>query len=149
MELLDRNAGAFVGWGSVPRFSEFAPDGTLRFDAGYPGGGFTYRPFRRDWTAHPADGPAFVVATVDGERSGFASWNGATALAHWRLRTGATKTSLTAGRVVRHRSFETRLPLPRSARFAAVEALTAAAACSAGRRSLRFSRPRRSAKRHP
>jgi hypothetical protein len=124
MEPLDDD-GAFVGWGSVPRFSEFRPDGTLRFDAGYPGGGFTYRAFRRAWDAQPPEAPAFAVASVGGEPSGYASWNGATAVAHWRLRAGATKTTLATRQVVAKRSFETRLRLDGADRFAAVDALDA------------------------
>jgi hypothetical protein len=124
MEPLDDD-GAFVGWGSVPRFSEFRPDGTLRFDAGFPGGGFTYRAFRRAWDAQPPDAPAFAVASVGGGPSGYASWNGATAVTHWRLRTGATKTTLAARHVVAKRSFETRLRLDGADRFAAVDALDA------------------------
>jgi len=118
MEPLDDD-GSFVGWGSVPRFSEFRSDGTVRFDAGFPGGGFTYRAFRRSWTGAPLERPAFAVAG----RAGYASWNGATALTHWRLRIGATKDVITASHVVPSRSFETKLPLPRGTRFAAVDAL--------------------------
>jgi outer membrane protein assembly factor BamB len=118
MEPLDDD-GSFVGWGSVPRFSEFRPDGSLRFDAGFPGGGFTYRAFRRSWTGAPVERPAFVVAGG----AGYASWNGATALTSWRLRAGAKAGALTPIHVVPSRSFETKLVLPRGARFAAVEAL--------------------------
>jgi hypothetical protein len=121
MEVLD-DGGAFVGWGSVPRFSEFTADGTLRFDAGYPGGGFTYRALRRTWNARPADRPALVVDRA--LRAGFASWNGATAVARWRLRAGAARTALEpAGKPVSLRSFETKLALPRGSRWAAVDAL--------------------------
>ena len=124
MEPLD-DMGGFVGWGSVPRFSEFRPNGSLRFDAGYPGGGFTYRAFRRPWTATPPDAPAFAVASVGGEPYGYASWNGATAVTHWRLRTGATKAALSARNVVAKRSFETRFRLDKADRFVAVDALDA------------------------
>lgn len=124
MEPLD-DMGGFVGWGSVPRFSEFRPDGTLRFDAGYPGGGFTYRAFRRTWTPQPPDAPAFAVAVLGGDPYGCASWNGATAVTHWRLRAGATKATLAAGNVVAKRSFETRVRLDKADRFAAVDALDA------------------------
>lgn len=124
MEVLD-DGGAFVGWGSVPRFSEFTPDGTLRFDAGYPGGGFTYRALRRQWDATPTTRPAFVVERIRGVRAGFASWNGATAATHWRVRSGATRQTLAPGKPVELRSFETRLPLPRDARWAAADALDA------------------------
>jgi Arylsulfotransferase (ASST) len=118
MELLDDD-GSFVGWGSVPRFSEFRSDGSLRFDAGFPGGGFTYRAFRRSWAGTPVERPAFVVAGG----AGYASWNGATELTHWRLRAGPKPDLLTASHVVASRSFETKLTLPRGTRFAAVDAL--------------------------
>jgi hypothetical protein len=118
MEPLD-DLGGFVGWGSVPRFSEFRADGSLRFDAGFPGGGFTYRAFRRSWTGVPLERPAFVVAGG----AGHASWNGSTALTRWRLRIGANPGVLTPSHVVPSRSFETKLALPRGTRFAAVEAL--------------------------
>jgi hypothetical protein len=118
MEPLDDD-GSFVGWGSVPRFSEFRPDGSLRFDAGFPGGGFTYRAFRRAWTGSPMERPAFVVAGG----TGYASWNGATEVAHWRLRVGDARGVLAAAHVAPRVSFETKLALPRGARLAAVEAL--------------------------
>jgi hypothetical protein len=122
MEVLD-GGGAFVGWGSVPRFSEFAPDGTLRFDAGYPAGGFTYRALRRLWDGAPVTRPAFVVDRARG--AGFASWNGATAVAHWRLRAGPGGHALAAGKPVAKRSFETRLPLAQRRGWAVADALDA------------------------
>ena len=122
MEVVD-DGGAFVGWGAVPRFSEFAPDGTLRFDAGYPGGGFTYRALRRTWTGHPMHGPTLAVATVGGKRSAFVSWNGATAVTRWRLLVGESKGSLTRGAVVAKEAFETRFPLRSGHGWVQVEAL--------------------------
>jgi hypothetical protein len=120
MEPLE-DGGSFVGWGSVPRFSEFAPDGTLRFDAGYPGGGFTYRALRRAWAATPIEPPALAVSGG----AGWASWNGATGVATWRLQAGATKTRLSPTGVVAKRSFETRLRLPPSAAWIRADALDA------------------------
>ncbi len=124
MEVVD-DGGSFVGWGAVPRFSEFAPDGTLRFDAGYPGGGFTYRALRRAWTGHPVHGPALAVATVGGKRSAFVSWNGATAVTKWRLLVGETKGALMRGAAAPKESFETRFSLGKQHRWVAVEALNA------------------------
>jgi hypothetical protein len=124
MEVLD-DGGAFVGWGSVPRFSEFSSDGTIRFDAGYPGGGFTYRAFRRAWSGLPTDPPALAVARFAGRPAAFATWNGATGVAHWRLLSGQAKNALARGPVVAKRSFETRLPVAPHAGWAAAEALDA------------------------
>lgn len=120
MEVLD-DGGAFVGWGSVPRFSEFAPDGTLRFDAGYPAGGYTYRALRRLWEGRPVEPPALAVDR--GLRAGYASWNGATGIAHWRLRTGPRRNALVAGATVPKRSFETKLPLAQRSGWAVADAL--------------------------
>jgi hypothetical protein len=120
MEPLD-DGGSFVGWGSVPRFSEFAPDGTLRFDAGYPGGGFTYRALRRSWTATPPEPPALVVSGG----AGWVSWNGATEVASWRLQSGPAKSRLSPATVVAKRSFETKLKLPAAAAWVRADALDA------------------------
>ena len=43
--------GEFVGWGSLPYFSEFAADGTLTFNAQFPAGVNSYRAYRLPWTA--------------------------------------------------------------------------------------------------
>jgi len=136
MEVLD-DGGAFVGWGSVPRFSEFTADGTLRFDAGYPAGGYTYRALRRLWEGAPVTRPAFVVDRA--RRTGFASWNGATAVAHWRVRTGPARGALVAGRAVASRSFETRLPLAGRNGWAVADALDARGRVLASSAAVRLS----------
>jgi hypothetical protein len=50
-ELL-RGGGLFVGWGSLPYFSQFSPGGKLVFNAEFPAGVNTYRAYRLPW--HPA-----------------------------------------------------------------------------------------------
>jgi hypothetical protein len=49
-ELL-RGGNLFVGWGSLPYFSEFSPSGKLIFNAQFPAGVNTYRAYRLPW--HP------------------------------------------------------------------------------------------------
>jgi Arylsulfotransferase (ASST) len=41
-----------VGWGSVPYFSEFAPDGTLLFNAEFPAGVNTYRAYQEPFPGY-------------------------------------------------------------------------------------------------
>jgi hypothetical protein len=53
-ELL-RGGGLFVGWGSLPYFSQFSANGTLLFNAEFPAGVNTYRAYRLPW--HP-DAPS-------------------------------------------------------------------------------------------
>jgi hypothetical protein len=46
-----RDGDLFVGWGSLPYFSEFSPSGRLIFSAEFPAGVNTYRAYRLPW--HP------------------------------------------------------------------------------------------------
>jgi hypothetical protein len=48
------DGGTFVGWGSLPYFSQFSASGSLVFNAELPTGMNTYRAYRLDW--HPAPG---------------------------------------------------------------------------------------------
>jgi len=74
------DGGAFVGWGGIRRATEFAPDGSVRFELKLPYGD-TYRAFRYPWTGRPATPPA--VAADRGVV--YASWNGETGIARWQV----------------------------------------------------------------
>lgn len=45
------NGDLFVGWGSLPYFSEFSPSGRLAYNAELPTGVNTYRAYRLPWPA--------------------------------------------------------------------------------------------------
>jgi hypothetical protein len=72
--------GLFVGWGTEPYASEFAPDGSLVYDVRMPDGGISYRAFRLPWVGRPSERPSVAL---DGDRV-HVSWNGATEVAAWR-----------------------------------------------------------------
>jgi hypothetical protein len=110
-----------VGWGGAPFVTEFAPDGSIVYDATLPHGGESYRAFRLPWSARPADAPR--LAAVGG--SLYASWNGATEVASWQLLEGGAATDLRATQTVPRRGFETPLRPAAAARFAAVLSLDA------------------------
>lgn len=111
----------FVGWGSRPFVTEFGSDGGVHFDARLPHGGESYRTFRFPWVGRPHDAP--VVAVAPGGAL-YASWNGATEIAAWRLLEGAAATGLEATATVPRRGFETALGDTRTTtRFAAVVAV--------------------------
>jgi hypothetical protein len=116
------DGGMFVGWGSEPYFTEFAPDGSIRFDAHLPHGGENYRAFRFPWTGRPAIAPALVHG---GDGALHVSWNGATDVAAWRLRTGTDAGSLQPALTTPHAGFETRIAAPAGARYADAVALDA------------------------
>ena len=120
------NGNVFVGWGEVPRVSEFDASGRLVFDALLGSGYECYRAFRQPWSGSPAEAPAIAVAGRPGERTAYASWNGASAVAHWRLLSASSPDSLVARSEVPRRGFETALPISGESPFVAVEALDAA-----------------------
>jgi hypothetical protein len=91
-----------------------------------PSGVSTYRAFRVDWAGAPGTAPAAALVERGGKRTVYASWNGDTRTAKWRL-TGAEPgrspkvvTTVAAG------AYETALPVPKGLRQLRVQALDAA-----------------------
>ncbi len=78
------NGDTFVGWGAVPRISEFDDRGNLLFDASLPAGYDTYRAYRFEWVGRPATRPtATAQRNDDGTTTVHAIWNGATEVVRW------------------------------------------------------------------
>jgi hypothetical protein len=115
------DGGAFVGWGGVRRVSEFAADGSLRFELKLPFGD-TYRGYRLPWAGTPGGRPAAVRA---GGRV-YASWNGRPDIARWRVLAGSDADHLKRVAVKPWEGLETSIPLPSAAKTVVVEALDAA-----------------------
>jgi Arylsulfotransferase (ASST) len=107
------NGDWFLGWGQVPDFSEFSASGQLLFDSHFPAHDQSYRSFRFAWTGTPAHPPLFAVQPVThGLGTVYASWNGATLVASWRVLAGPTPTSLAPVAQVARTGFETAITLP-------------------------------------
>jgi Arylsulfotransferase (ASST) len=107
------NGDWFVGWGQLGDFSEFDAAGTLLFDAHLAANTQSYRAFRFTWTGTPAHAPAFsVVPASPGPGTVYASWNGATLVASWRVLAGETPTTLQPVAEAVRSGFETAIPLP-------------------------------------
>jgi hypothetical protein len=80
------NGDTFVGWGALPRFSEFDRRNDLVFDAAFPPGYNTYRAYRFAWEGEPDGAPqASAERTSDGDTVVHAVWNGATEVARWEV----------------------------------------------------------------
>jgi hypothetical protein len=119
--------GWLVGWGTVPEVTEFGPDGSVRFDATFPGGEWSYRAYRSPWSGRPAGAPAVaVVRNANGSVDVYASWNGATEVVRWRVLGGATPTSVRPLQTARRTGFETRVRLWHRPAQVRVEALDVA-----------------------
>jgi hypothetical protein len=107
------DGGAFVGWGGVPKVTEFGPDGRVRFQLALPYGD-TYRAYRLPWAGDPGGNP---LAAVDGEDV-YASWNGKLGITRWRVRSAGTVVA-----TVPWGGLETRIALASAPKDVTVEAL--------------------------
>lgn len=117
--------GIFVGWGTEPIVSQFARDGTRRFQARLAKGAHSYRAYRDGWRATPPGRPALAARRGDDRDRLYASWNGATDVALWRVEAGPAPSALaTIADVPRH-GFETEIRLRRRFRHARIAALDA------------------------
>ena len=107
-----QNGNVLIGWGSEPYVTEFGPDGSIEFDARLPRGAQNYRALRFPWKGKPSLPPAVAYRFAHGQGTLYASWNGATEVAAWRLETGPRPGRLSAGQAFPRRAFETALAVP-------------------------------------
>ena len=118
------NGNVFVGWGSEPHMSEFAPEGELLFNADFPIESESYRAFRFPWTGRPQDEPAVAVEArpQEEEVTLYASWNGATEVAEWEVLTGPDPESLKLVGSAPRKGFETSVTTKTGEAYVAVRA---------------------------
>ena len=113
----------FVGWGEAPHVSEFDRSGRLLFDAVLGYAYESYRAFRLPWSGRPAEAPAIAVNGRPGDRTAYASWNGATEVASWQLLAGESAERMSAVSNIRSRGFESALRTSAAGPYFAVRAL--------------------------
>ena len=100
----------FVGWGSSPWFSEYAPDGRLLFAAHTQSmWNQSYRAYKADWHATPDTDPAIFARVAAGRVAAYVSWNGATEVRSWRLMAGPDPDNLAPLGEAPWADFETKL----------------------------------------
>ena len=125
LELLP-DGDSWLGWGDTGEISEVSPSGDVLYVAHSPDDTQIYRALRFPWLGQPVTPPSLALAaTASGPLALYASWNGATDIASWRVLAGASPSTLAPSSTARSTGFETRLNAPRSAAFVAVEALGA------------------------
>jgi len=122
------NQDMFVGWGSEPYFSEYSASGQLLFDAHMHGSYESYRGYRFAWTGAPASAPAIAASASGGRVRIWASWNGDTRTANWRVLAGSSAQALAPVASAARSGFETQIVTPRTAPYVAVQALDASGA---------------------
>jgi len=114
-----------VGFGVASHVTEFASDGTALLDVALPAGMYSYRGLRLRWNGNPHHRPA-VAAAQDRQSGGsivYASWNGATKVAGWKVAAGPRQDKLRPVGIARRHGFETVIPIAVHPGYASVTAL--------------------------
>ena len=115
-----------VGWGTAHYTTAFRADGRVRYDVAMSDPNqLSYRAYRYPWRGVPHEPPALVARAARGPRPTtlFASWNGDTETAAWRVRAGSRSDDLRVVGTARRRGFETAIPTRVNGGWFAVDAL--------------------------
>jgi hypothetical protein len=117
----------WIGWGNVNESSQVSAAGKQLYEAHTPAGSESYRTLRYPWSAQPATRPSLALdAAGGGALRVYVSWNGATAVARWRVEAGPAPGALRAQRTFARAGFETVARVPAGDPYYAVAALDAA-----------------------
>jgi hypothetical protein len=88
------NGNVFIGWGQQPFYSEFSKTGKLLLSVRYPDQNESYRAYRFAWKGKPTDKPRAAARPSGNKTRVYASWNGATEVAGWRVWAGKSSRKL-------------------------------------------------------
>ncbi len=136
-----------VGWGQAGYLSEINSTGQVLVNAHLPPDWESYRTYALPWDGQPAEPPAVAVrnspraAGTGGGSVVYASWNGATDVASWRVLAGSSPAALTPARSAPRSGFETAISLPAAVAgpYLAVQALDGSGAVLAVSPTVRMS----------
>jgi hypothetical protein len=119
------NGNAFLGWGSTYRISEITPDGEIAFDATFfQAPTNSYRARKAPWMGFPKFRPAIAShGTAKDGGAVWASWNGATNIARWRVFTGPDAKHLQVIANSPWKNLETAIPVDRFGKLVMVQSL--------------------------
>ncbi len=112
----------FIGWGQQPYFTEYNSHAQMVFDGHFVDDNDSYRAYLFPWTGTPTSPPAVAASRRGSKITVYASWNGATQVASWRVLGGATPTALAPLATSRRHGFETSITTTRKP-YVAVQAL--------------------------
>jgi hypothetical protein len=112
-----------VGWGSAPYLTEYSKSGKVLLDASFPGPDITYRAYVLPWVGKPTTAPSGAGRTSGSKATIYASWNGATSVAKWRVLGGPSASRLKTVATKAKAGFETAISLTHGFRAYKVVAL--------------------------
>lgn len=85
------NQNTLIGWGSgMPTLTEVTMGGSKAFELTMGPGHQSYRAYRFPWKGYPTWPPTLAAVTTAGRTTLYASWNGATEVALYRIYGGVT-----------------------------------------------------------
>ena len=116
---------AFVGWGQQPYFAQFDARGRAVLDGRFVSSTANYRAYLLPWNGAPSTPPAISTSGSGAETTVYASWNGATNVASWRVLSGDSTTTLTAVASHEKQGFESTIKTGDTQRYLAIQALDA------------------------
>ncbi|MHB8491910.1 MAG: MFS transporter [Solirubrobacteraceae bacterium] len=115
-----------VGWGAEPFFTEYSHSGARLLDAELPGSDLSYRETVEQWVGLPTWPPKGAASQTNGRTTVYASWNGSTQVASWRvLGARGDDRSATAIASASRSGFETAISVPAGYATFSVQALDA------------------------
>ncbi|MGW7520731.1 arylsulfotransferase family protein [Streptomyces sp. NPDC054796] len=118
------NGNVLVNWGDVGAYTEFSRRGKILVDSAFPDEELnTYRAIRADWKGSPDELPAVAGRDAGRGMKVYASWNGATEVAAWKVRAGKDPDHLKPVGLARKKGFETTVPVSKDSEYVAVQAL--------------------------
>jgi hypothetical protein len=113
-----------LGYGRLPNFTEFAPDGRVLLDATLGKNVQDYSVSLSPWTGRPPTRPSvFATRLPRGRVEVQVSWNGATEVAGWRVLSGRRPQALSPVASSHKSGFETAITAPAPGPYVAVQAL--------------------------
>ena len=112
----------FVGWGQQPYFAQFDARGERVFGGRFVPVTANYRAYLIPWKATPSTPPGVTASSRGSQTVVYASWNGATEVASWRVLAGERPGALEPVATTDKQGFETEITIG-AHRYVAVQAL--------------------------
>jgi Arylsulfotransferase (ASST) len=112
-----------MGYGGLPNLTEYDSSGHVLLDATLGHNVQDFRSYLAPWSGQPTDAPSVAAQPGSGSVTVEASWNGATAVASWRVLAGSSATTLVPVASAPKSGFETTISAATTAPYVAVQAL--------------------------
>ena len=117
------NGNVFVGFGNNPVFAQYTNTGKQIWTGNFRSPVQFHRAFRAGWSAQPTGSPYAAASPSSSGTTVYASWNGATNIASWRLLAGPSPGALAPVASRGFNGFETGISTSSAQAFFAVQAL--------------------------